>query len=81
MNQGASTNECHRKIKFPFKICQGEHLTHECPRMDEFHGLLVPPQSTQQPIILTHPFLAQSQQQMVAQPPPPPKGGNQGPFS
>lgn len=55
------TSELHCKFKFPCKICQGDHLTHGYPRMDEVHRLLSPP-STQQLVVLTHPFPAQPQQ-------------------
>lgn len=80
-NQGGGTSRCHRKIKLSCTNFQREHLAHKCPGMDEVHRLLAPPQSTQYPVILTQPFLAQPQQQMVSQPRPPPQGGNEGPFS
>lgn len=43
------------------KNIQGEHITHECPQMDKVHRLLALSQSTQQPIVLNHSFLAQPQ--------------------
>lgn len=45
-NQGGGTSEHRHKIKFQRKICQGEHLTHEFPRMDEVYRLLVLPPTT-----------------------------------
>jgi len=78
-NQGGSTSEHYRKIKFPCKS-HSEHITHEFPHMDEVHRFLTPPKSTQKPVVLTHAFPSQPQRKMVAQPPPPPQGGNKGPL-
>jgi hypothetical protein len=40
-----------RKVKFPCKICNDEHLTHLCPKLMEVKRLLSLP-----PIVLTNPF-------------------------
>ena len=41
-----------KKVKFPCKLCQEYHLTHQCPLMDQDQKLL----KTQQPSVLKDPF-------------------------
>jgi hypothetical protein len=41
-----------RKVKFLCKICMENHLTHQCPQLEEVHKLL----SQQQLAMLTNPF-------------------------
>jgi hypothetical protein len=41
-----------KKVKFPCNICGGDHLTHQCPQMEEAHHLL----TQQQPVVLKNPF-------------------------
>ena len=42
-----------KKVKFPYKLCQEDHLTHQCPLMDQAQKLL----KNQQPAVLKDPFL------------------------
>ena len=41
-----------KKVKFPCKLFQGDHLTHKFPLMDQAQNLL----KNQQPIVLKDPF-------------------------
>ena len=41
-----------KKVKFPCKLCQGDHLTHPCPLMEQAQKLL----QTQPPAVLKDPF-------------------------
>ena len=41
-----------KKVKFPCKLCQEDHLTHLCPLMDQAQKLL----KSQQPAVLKDPF-------------------------
>ena len=41
-----------KKVKFPCKLCQEDHLTHLCPLMDQAQKLL----KAQQPAVLKDPF-------------------------
>ena len=41
-----------KKVKFPCKLCQEDHLTHQCPLIDQAQKLL----KNQQPTILNDPF-------------------------
>jgi hypothetical protein len=40
-----------RKVKFPYKICKYDHLTHLCPKIEEASRLIMQP-----PAVLTNPF-------------------------
>jgi hypothetical protein len=40
-----------RKVKFPCKLCKDDHLTHLCPKIEEFLRLIA-----LQPVVLTNPF-------------------------
>ena len=78
-----------RKCKFPCRVCGGDHLTHQCPHMDEVHNFLASRGGTSQTTaVLTNPFPHQQQQLVAvaapppggsAAPPPPPQGGNMAP--
>jgi hypothetical protein len=50
-NVGEGKNE-KKKVKFPCKLCVDDHLTHQCPRLEEAHNIL----AQQQPVVLTNPF-------------------------
>jgi hypothetical protein len=50
-NVGEGKNE-KRKVKFPCKLCMDDHLTHQCPRLEEAQKLL----AQQQPIHVDKPF-------------------------
>ena len=39
-------------MKFPYKLCQADHLTHQFPLMEQAQNLL----KTQQPAVLKDPF-------------------------
>ena len=39
-------------MKFPYKLCQGDHLTHQCPLIDQAQESL----KNQQPVVLKDPF-------------------------
>ena len=41
-----------KKVKFPGKLCQEDHLTYQCPLMKQAQKLL-----KQQPVVLKDPFL------------------------
>ena len=41
-----------KKVKFPCKLCHEDHLTHQCPLMDQAQKLL----KSQQPAVLKDPF-------------------------
>ena len=41
-----------KKVKFPCKLCQEDHLTHQCPLLDQAQKLL----KSQQPVVLKDPF-------------------------
>lgn len=43
------------KVKFPCKLCTGNHLTHHCPRMDEALRLLKESEDAHQQLPLTSP--------------------------
>jgi hypothetical protein len=65
-NVGKGKNE-KRKVKFPCKLFMDDHLTHQCPRLEEAKNILV----QQQPAMLTNPFpqgkfLAQASSSMNA---------------
>jgi hypothetical protein len=44
-NSGEGKNE-KRKVKFLCKICTDDHLTHQCPRLEEAQNLLAQQQSS-----------------------------------
>jgi hypothetical protein len=50
-NVGGAKKE-KKKVKFPCNICSEDHLTHQCPNMEEAQCLLV----QQQPVVLKNPF-------------------------
>jgi hypothetical protein len=71
-NVGEGKNE-KRKVKFLCNLCTDDHLTHQCPRLEEAQNLL----AQQQPVVLTNPFpqgknMAQASSSMNV------PGGNQG---
>ena len=41
-----------KKVKFPYNLCQGYHLTHQFPLMEQAQKLL----KTQKPAVLKDPF-------------------------
>ena len=41
-----------KKVKFPYKLCQEDHLTHQFPLIDQAQKLL----KNQQPVVLKDPF-------------------------
>jgi hypothetical protein len=49
-NAGEGKQEI-RKVKFPYKLCTDDHLTHLCPKLAEATRL-----SSQSPVVLTNPF-------------------------
>jgi hypothetical protein len=51
-NAGGEKKE-KKKVKFPCKMCGDDHLTHQCPKMEEAHHLL---SQQQQPDVLNNPF-------------------------
>lgn len=74
-NANAGGNKDKRKVKFPCKICGGNHLTHHCPRMDEVHKYLALLQGAPpQPAVFTNPFPPQQQQMVAANTAPPQEG-------
>ena len=38
---GEGRRESKKKVKFPCKLCNGDHLTHLCPKMQDAQRLLV----------------------------------------
>jgi hypothetical protein len=44
-----------RKVKFPCNICGDDHLTHQCPKMEEAQ-CLIKLQQQQQPVVLQNLF-------------------------
>ena len=40
-NVGGGRNESKKKVKFPCKLCSGDHLTHLCPNIEDAQRLLV----------------------------------------
>ena len=51
-NSANGGNKYKKRVKFPCKLCQEDHLTHQCPLIDQPQKLL----KGQQPIVLKHPF-------------------------
>jgi hypothetical protein len=49
-NAGEGKQE-RRKVKFPYKLCTNDHLTHLCPKLSEVERILSLP-----PVVLTNPF-------------------------
>jgi hypothetical protein len=45
-----------KKVKFPCKICGGDHLTHQCPQMEEANHLIKQNNNNKQPVVLKNPF-------------------------
>ena len=52
MNNADGGKKYKKKVKFPCKLCQGDHLYHQFPLIDQAHKLL----KNQQPTILKDPF-------------------------
>ena len=52
MNNDNGDKKDKKKVKFPYKLCQGDHLTHQFPLIDQAHKLL----KNQQPTVLKDPF-------------------------
>ena len=59
-----------KKVKFPCKLCTGDHLTHLCPKIQDAQRLLAQQGSSSSQAVLTNPF-PQGQQLVV--------GANQNP--
>ena len=59
-----------KKVKFPCKLCAGDHLTHLCPKIQDARCLLAQEGSSSSRAVLTNPF-PQGQQLVV--------GANQNP--
>jgi len=53
-----------KKVKFPCKLCNGDHLTHLCPKIQDAQRLLVQQGSSSSQVVLTNPF-PQGQQLLV----------------
>ena len=53
MNNDDGGKKDKKKMKFPYKLCQGDHLTHQFPLIDQAQKLL----KNQQPVVLKDPFL------------------------
>lgn len=61
-----------RKAKFPCKLCGDDHLTHQCPKMEETQRLIKLQQ--QHPVVLKNPF-PQGQKMQVGSSTFNPQGG------
>ena len=59
-----------KKVKFPCKLCAGDHLTHLCPKIQDAQRLLSQQGSSSSQAVLTNPF--PQGQQLIA-------GANQNP--
>ena len=55
-NAGGGRNESKKKVKFPCKLCSGDHLTHLCPKIQDAQHLLVQQGSSSSQAVLTDPF-------------------------
>ena len=55
-----------KKVKFPCKLCAGDHLTHLCPKIQDAQRLLSQQGSSSSQAVLTNPF-PQGQQLILAQ--------------
>ena len=53
---GEGRKESKKKVKFPCKLCNGDHLTHLCPKIQDAQYLLVQQGSSSSQAILTNPF-------------------------
>ena len=53
-----------KKVKFPCKLCTGDHLTHPCPKIQDAQRLLAQQGSSSSQVVLTNPF-PQGQQLVV----------------
>ena len=51
-NDEGGKKEKNKKVKFPCKLCQGDHLAYQCPLIDQEQKLL----KQQQLVILNDPF-------------------------
>ena len=51
-NNAGGVEKEKKKVKFPCKLCQEDHLTHQCPPMDQAQKLL----KNQQTTVLKDPF-------------------------
>lgn len=54
---GGGAKEKNKNNMFAYKICGEEHLTPECPWMDEIHRYFLQWNPACQPTILTNPFI------------------------
>lgn len=53
---GEGGKEPKKKVKFPCKLCSGDHLTHLCPKIQDAQRLLVQQGSSSSQTVLTNPF-------------------------
>lgn len=69
-NSGGGRNESRKKVKFPCKLCSGDHLTHLCPKIEDSQHLLGQQGTSSSQAVLTNPF-PQGQQLLVGASPNP----------
>ena len=55
-NAGGGRNESKKKVKFPCKLCSGDHLTHLYPKIQDAHRLLGQQGASSSQAVLTNPF-------------------------
>lgn len=55
-NAGGGINESKKKVKFPCKLCSGDHLTHLCPKIEDAQRLLGQKGTSSSQVVLTNPF-------------------------
>jgi hypothetical protein len=53
---GGGGNESRKKVKFPCKLCSGDHLTRLCPKIQEAQHLLGQQGTSSSQAVLTNPF-------------------------
>ena len=55
-NAGGGRNESKTKVKFPCKLCSGDHLIHLCPKIEDAQHLLRQQGTSSSQAVLTNPF-------------------------